>query len=315
MTPILSIGIPAYNRPEWLKRSLESVIAGNHAELDEIEIIVSDDSSNLECRRIIEEILKKWDGKWKYVANNPRLGMAPNWNQTIHLASGKYMLILHDDDYLLPNAIPKIINSIQLLNQDKAVLLFGVQIVNQNEKPFKKQVFSRQEYLSPPLALKNLLSDSSFVRFPAIVISKQLFEEVGYFDTSIGGVADIDMWSRLFSKFGIHYLPITTCAYRVHSQALTDKMFNEEVIKRLVKIFNKIENSNLLSEKELLDHKSNFFNQFILAGVYRKIRQRNFKEAREIINLFNINELNNIEIPTKWILIRLLLKTTIFLLA
>jgi glycosyltransferase involved in cell wall biosynthesis len=306
MTPILSIGIPAYNRPEWLKRSLESVIVGNHAELDEIEIIVSDDSSNLECHRVAEELLKKWNGNWKYIVNTPRLGMASNWNQTIHLASGKYMLILHDDDYLLPNAIPKIIKSIQLLNQARAVLLFGVQIVDQNEKPFKEQVFSRQEYLSPPLALKNLLSNSSFVRFPAIVISRQLFEEVGYFDASIGGVADVDMWTRLFSKFGIHCLPMTTCAYRVHSQALTDSMFELEVIQKLLLIFERVKASNILSIQELLSCKSNFFNQFILAGTYRKIAQGRFKDARRIMKLFKISGLVDIKVPMKWLLIRLI---------
>jgi glycosyltransferase involved in cell wall biosynthesis len=308
MTPILSIGIPAYNRPEWLKRSLESVIVDDHAELDEIEIIVSDDSSDLECRRVAEEILKKWDGNWKYIANNPRLGMAPNWNQTIHIASGKYMLILHDDDYLLPNAILKIINSIQLLNQDRAVLLFGVQIVNQNETLFKKQVFSRQEYLLPPLALKNLLNNSSFVRFPAIVISRQLFEEVGYFDTSIGGVADIDMWTRLFSKVGIHCIPMTTCAYRVHSQALTDSMFQFEVIQQLLLIFERVKTLKILSVQELSSCKSNFFHQFILAGTYRKIVQRKFGDARKIMQLFKADDLIDIKPSIKWMPVRLAFK-------
>jgi glycosyltransferase involved in cell wall biosynthesis len=304
MTPILSIGIPAYNRPEWLKRSLESIIVGNHAELDEIEIIISDDSSDLECRRVTEEVLKKWNGNWKYVANNPRLGMAPNWNQAIHLASGKYMLILHDDDYLLPNAIPKIINSIRSLNQDKSVLLFGVQIVDQNEKLLKRQVFKKLEYLSPLLALKKLFSNSSFIRFPAIIISKKLFKEVGSFNTSIGGVADLDMWSRLFSEYGVWCIPSALSAYTVHSDALTMEMFNAYTVQELLKIFKQAENKFILNPRQIEACKSLFFYQFILAGTFRQMRRNNFAQATKTIRLFQLPQIKNLKPNLKWFPLR-----------
>ena len=308
MCPTLSIAIPAYNRPKWLKRALESIIAGNDKELNEVEIIISDDSTIPECRIVAEQVLQEWNGKWKYIWNNPSLGMASNWNQLINLASGQYILILHDDDFLLPNAIPALISGIRLVNRRESVLLFGVEVVDQNERKIKKQSFSKQAFFAPEIALKNLLSNSSFVRFPAIVVSRNIYKKVGDFDISIGGTADFDMWCRIFSNHGFHCMISITSAYRVHSNALTDRMFNEEVIRRLVKIFSKIESSNLLSKNELIDHKSNFFNQFILAGVYRKIKQREFSEAKRVINLFNISELNDLKLPARWLLIRILLK-------
>lgn len=87
-----SICIPAYNRPQWLKRALESITEQNN--INGVEIIVADDSSDGKCHQVTNEILENWLGKWHYVANQPRLGMAENWNHSIQIASGEYILPL-----------------------------------------------------------------------------------------------------------------------------------------------------------------------------------------------------------------------------
>jgi glycosyltransferase involved in cell wall biosynthesis len=216
-TPLLSICIPAYNRPKWFKRALESIIFGNVSSAQDVEIIISDDSLVDECRRISEETLVNWKGSWKYVFNQPRLGMASNWNHSIQLASGEYILVLHDDDFLRDRAVEQILNGIQKYKNRYSVILFGVDIVNDREKVIKRQIFSQELYLQPKQALYKLLSNSSFVRFPAICIRRQVFEDVGYFDEAIGGIADLDMWMQVFSGFGVLCLPVRTCAYTVHN--------------------------------------------------------------------------------------------------
>ncbi len=40
-TPILSICIPAYNRPLWFRRALTSIVVGNEPYASSIEIIVT----------------------------------------------------------------------------------------------------------------------------------------------------------------------------------------------------------------------------------------------------------------------------------
>ena len=302
--PTISICIPAYNRPNWLKRALLSITTNNNDFYQKIEIIVSDDSTDINCEKIAQEILKNWQGKSKYIQNKPSLGMAENWNNAAKLATGKYILILHDDDFLLPNALKNIIKIIEEKKEKNYILLGGVNVVNETETIIKKQTFKTIEYLDKKTALIKLLSNSSFVRFPAIIIDRKVFEEVGYFDPQFKEPADLEMWIRIFSKYGVLCLPFTTCAYTVHSEALTMGLFNENTINILLKLFEKVASLNIFSQLELKKYKAKFFHQFILGGAFRKLKRKQLNEFHQIMKLFNLVNIKKLNIPLKWFLIR-----------
>ena len=278
-----------------------------------VEVVVSDDSTSGDCSQVSKEILEEWGGKWKYFLNSTRLGMAANWNNSIKLASGKYILVLHDDDFLYKGSVENIIDSIKKFENQYKVLLFGAYVVNDQEQVLKKQIFPQELYLLPKQALLRLMSNSSFVRFPALVIHHEVFKEVGYFNINIGGVADLDMWIRLFSKFGVMCLPITTCAYTVHSEALTSNMFTLEVVEQLISLFSQVNDLNILNTITLEKSKSNFFHQFILAGTYRQIKKRDFIQASKVIQLFDMYDIKQLKIPIKWLLLRRFFEISLFM--
>jgi glycosyltransferase involved in cell wall biosynthesis len=298
---LLSICIPAYNRPTWFKRALSSVVYNlDSIEQKLIEVIISDDSTSDECLVITKKILKPNNVNYQYVRNQPSLGMAANWNNSIRLASGKYVLILHDDDFLLDSAITKIIQAINKYQEQYSVLLFGVNVVNEREKVIKQQVVDREKYLTSKQALTQLLSNSSFIRFPAIVIQRKTFTNINYFNPNIGEIADLEMWIRLCSNDGVLCLPDITCAYTIHSQALTNQMFNERIIKQLLDLFSQLDREQILSSSTIERSKSNFFHQFILAGAYRQIKQNNFTAAKKIMQLFNLSYFDRLYFSWKW---------------
>jgi glycosyltransferase involved in cell wall biosynthesis len=300
----LSICIPAYNRPSGLKKALESIVLQKGFNVEELEIIISDDSTESDCKQVCEEVLREWAGKWQYVHNAPRLGMAQNWNHAIQLASGQYILVLHDDDYLLPNGISSIFQGIETVKTDKAVLLFGVHVVNPQQQVMKRQVFKTTYYLTPREALGAVLSNSSFVRFPGIVIASSIFQKAGYFDEKVGGIADLDMWIRIFKDYGVWCFSPITAAYTVHADALTMQMFNAKVVAQLLNLFTQVQGYNLLSDTELDKFKSIFFHQFILAGTFRYLRRSRWEEASRTMSLFQIPEITRLEPPLKWIPLR-----------
>jgi glycosyltransferase involved in cell wall biosynthesis len=300
--PLLSICIPAYNRPQWLKRALTSITTVNHEFSQEVEIIVSDDSSDPICGQIAQDILSNWQGKGKYVANRPRLGMAQNWNHSIELALGEYVVVLHDDDYLVADGVENLLKTIKTVREQYPVLLFGVQVVNEQQQVLKTQTFSEPQYLSPRKALIALLSNSSFVRFPAIAIQRKVFDEVGYFDPQWGEPTDVDMWIRLFSRYGVYCVPLTTCAYTVHSQALTMGVFNENTVKTLLGFFEGVSSLDILSPSELKDCQSKFFHQFILAGAFRMLRRGRLRDFHQIMQLFQLPKIKELKPPKKWLI-------------
>lgn len=297
--PLLSICIPAYNRPEWLRRAIESIFLTSEALQARVEIVVSDDSTIAECGQISHQLLSDWQGPWQYQVNSPSLGMAQNWNRCIQMAKGQYVLILHDDDYLENNAVANILETLQAHPQASA-FLFGVNVVTAKEYMRKKQQFSKMEYLDRKAALQQLLLNSSFVRFPGIVLQRDIFQQVGYFDETIGGIADIHLWIRIFNAFGVRCIPITTANYTVHADALTMNMFNESALKSLVSLFDWVKAEQWLDVDTINFCKTNYFHQFILAGTVRYIRKREFNNARRVFKLFEVIKMNSKSTYIKW---------------
>lgn len=299
---VLSICIPAYNRPLWFRRALESIAIGNEQFASSVEIIITDDSDNRECEEIAKQVCCQWSGQYIYEHHPARLGMVGNWNRSISLATGQYIVVLHDDDFLLKDAIVKILEIIKVANHP--VLLFGVEVVDEQERVMKRQIFMENQWRSPHDALIKLLSNSSFVRFPAIAIARAAFVEMGMFRAEWKEPCDLDMWIRLFSRYGVYCVPDITAAYRVHSQALTMGVFNEQTIDLLLGLFGEAEQLNILSSEEIVSCKALFLYQFILAGAWRQLKRRRLQEFQRVMDLLNIAEIKNLACPKKWRLLR-----------
>src|SRR5689334_10519228 len=93
--PIVSICIPAYQKPQYVARCLDSILKQDYAS---IEVIISDDSPGED----IKQIIKPFEGKLaiKYYHNQPALRSPANWNAALDRGSGELVMLMHQDDWL-----------------------------------------------------------------------------------------------------------------------------------------------------------------------------------------------------------------------
>jgi Glycosyl transferase family 2 len=99
MMPLLSVGIPAYNRPEELERAVRSALA---QDLDDIEVVVSDDASpDPEVARVGERLAAE-DPRVRFTRRPRNLGHVGNYRWVLDAARGEYFMWLSDDDLLDP---------------------------------------------------------------------------------------------------------------------------------------------------------------------------------------------------------------------
>lgn len=89
---LISVVIPTFDRPNYLRVALASVIAQSHKHL---EIIVSDNASPQDPAGIIAEFA---DPRVRLHRNARNLGITGNVLAGVALATGKYIAILGDDD-------------------------------------------------------------------------------------------------------------------------------------------------------------------------------------------------------------------------
>ena len=302
--PLLSVTMPTLDRPGLFERALTSVMRATESIADQVEITVSDGSKDDTTGRVVSRRLADWPGGHRYVWNRPRLEMAQNFNRAIELSSGEWIQQLHDDDFLLPSAGAVITDAIRAADPDERVLLFGVQLVDEAGRPQKQQTFGKEERLPPDAALERLLRNSSFVRFPAIVWRRSAYEEAGPFDTEVGGPTDLDMWVRLFSRYGVRCVPHVTCAYTIHEEALTTGMWHAGTISVLLDIFDRAVRSGVVPEERIRRWQADYFHQFILAGAYRRLRAGHRSQARDALRLFDLPEVRALGLSRKWLPVR-----------
>ncbi len=95
-TPLISIGIPTYNRATNLTRAIHSALGQDY---QNIEVIVSDNASSDATERVCLE-LSATDGRLKYIRQSVNNGMIANFMEVLGRSSGEYFMWLADDDWL-----------------------------------------------------------------------------------------------------------------------------------------------------------------------------------------------------------------------
>ena len=109
--PLVSIGIPTFNRPKGLRNTIENFIAQDY---QNIEIIISDNSSdNPEVELLCREYSSK-DKRIKYFRQNSNIGMYKNFEFVMHEAKGKYFAWASDDDEWNKEFISKCIKPLEV---------------------------------------------------------------------------------------------------------------------------------------------------------------------------------------------------------
>ncbi len=98
MSPLLSIVIPTFNRPAYLKEAALSALGQTYPN---IEVVIGDNGTT-DARRDWEPELAN-DPRLIYRRNERNLGMVGNFNALADAARGEYLVALGDDDRLLPD--------------------------------------------------------------------------------------------------------------------------------------------------------------------------------------------------------------------
>jgi glycosyltransferase involved in cell wall biosynthesis len=93
--PVVSVGIPTYNRPGGLSRTLACIIAQTYRNL---EIILSDNASpGDETEKVAREFMAI-DPRIRYVRQPENIGVSLNFKFVLKHATGKYFMWAADDD-------------------------------------------------------------------------------------------------------------------------------------------------------------------------------------------------------------------------
>ena len=129
---ILSVVIPAYNNPAYLKKCLSSISKQNYKYL---EIIIADDCSPLSLNETVESAKKMFHDKIKIKFFRQEKNLGVYWNLIFALkkCTGPYVTFMQHDDWFIDNNFYK--ESIEKLNENDDLKV----VIANSEQEFSKQ--------------------------------------------------------------------------------------------------------------------------------------------------------------------------------
>jgi len=99
----LSIFLPTYNGASLLEDCLESILSQD----GDFQLVVSDNASSDRTPEILAA--RSGDERLKVITQPETIGVTDNWLAAMAACDGDYLLMMGDDDYLLPGAVTRLI--------------------------------------------------------------------------------------------------------------------------------------------------------------------------------------------------------------
>lgn len=126
--PLVTVGIPTYNRPSGLRKTLEYITKQTYPNL---QVIVSDNcSSNPEVLGILKEYTLL-DKRVTYFIQESNISIVPNFQFLLNKASGKYFMWAADDDKWDENFIKTTVSILEQ-NPDGVLCMTDVDFMYEN---------------------------------------------------------------------------------------------------------------------------------------------------------------------------------------
>ncbi|CAD7811194.1 GalNAc(5)-diNAcBac-PP-undecaprenol beta-1,3-glucosyltransferase [Chryseobacterium aquaeductus] len=99
MKPLLSIAIATKDREKYCIQSIQSILS---LEYKNIEITLSDNSATTQVRDFVDKLQSD---QIVYRYDNSAVSSIENFNRAVELTTGEYVMLIGDDDTILPKAI------------------------------------------------------------------------------------------------------------------------------------------------------------------------------------------------------------------
>lgn len=214
---LISIAIPSYNGSATIREAIQTIAIQPANLLKATEVLVVDDASTDETASIARDAGRSLSN-FRLHQNPNRLGITANWNACLRLAQGEFILLLHQDDALLPHALPALHN---LLQSDPALgMAFGNTEIVAEGPGFRRfmpgwrrgHIFEGTDYA------RHFCKNGNFIACSSVLYRRASIERAGFFDERLTMLEDVELWLRLaLTGWKVGFAPQAIARMRFHS--------------------------------------------------------------------------------------------------
>jgi glycosyltransferase involved in cell wall biosynthesis len=226
-TPKVSVIIPAYNAMKFLPETLESVLNQTFSDFD--VFIINDGSSD----NIIEWATEIQDSRVKLISQENK-GLAGARNTGITKSQGQYIAFIDADDLWEPTKLERQVHAFEL-NPELGLVDTYVSMVDTQNQFLYIAGASYQE----GNVLRRAIEENLVMCGSSAMINRQCFEKVGFFDQTLRGAEDWNMWARIALHYPFKVVEEPLVRYRNHPNSMSQdwQLMKTETTKAIEKVF------------------------------------------------------------------------------
>ncbi len=208
-TPLVSIVIPTYNRPELLVQTLESIAMQTYSNY---EVLVVDDGSPTDDAKKVCERFKDV----QYIRSENSGGPARPRNIGIQKSKGDYVAFVDDDDIWLPNKLETQVTILEN-NPDFGLVHGCCKTIDLEGNP-SDIIIGRPGTLEEKHGKVSLRMVGNWTLMtPTVLLRKKVIDAVGLFNEDMPPIGeDAEFWIRSSFFTNFYYLDEPLVLYRKH---------------------------------------------------------------------------------------------------
>jgi glycosyltransferase involved in cell wall biosynthesis len=228
-TPLVSVVIPTYDRPDRLLDAIETVKSQTY---DRIALIVVDDCSPEPVETQVQELELERFECVQCLRQEENRGAAAARCTGIEAAEGEFIAFLDDDDRWNEQKLQAQIDAIHDWGEDAGVAYTGMRVVNEDGETTRVHTPDLSGEITQTLLCRNIVGSYS-----RVLVRRSAVEEVGYPDQSFPSWQDLEWWIRLSTdyEFVATPEPLTIIYQSNEHDQISDKF--EELIEQTYPFF------------------------------------------------------------------------------
>lgn len=209
----VTVYILVYNNEDGMEKTVESVLL---QDMDDMQIIISDDGST----KYDTSLLKKYQDRLKerfqdveLLLNPENVGTVKHINKVLSCSTGKYLIPLSSGDAFATGNV--VSSAVGILEKTGRLILASRYIdmyLNGRSKVRPNLVTGLRLKFMPKQLMNYMIRKRNLISGCAVVYSRDLFEQYGFFDEKYHLVEDYPYYIKLLGqglKFGWMGKPIT----------------------------------------------------------------------------------------------------------
>jgi len=220
----VSVLVPNYNGQAYLEQCLSSVLAQTFTDWT---VVVGDNASTDES---VEIVTSTGDPRVRLVRRLTTVSWVANVNALLsENVDSEYIAVLHADDWWEPVFLQTMVARLEAAPQS-LLATCSARIIRVGAGPGFSglhQGWSQGSGTCPAATAARLLVQRNWLRSPAVLARRSLYQRFPRFDESLPLVNDWLMWIRAATMGDIEVCPEPLANYRFHAQNMTAESTRE----------------------------------------------------------------------------------------